>query len=160
MIATRHPNLNKKGPTMKKLLILSLLCAACVAPAVARDTVVKVTLQSVLDMPEAKDKLDGSVKFYLAGSQTPRVEKKLDSDVANEKTNSVGKSAERACQWAALSDLIAFQKKAKEQGANAVVDIVSYYKREVSSSPTDIECHDGAFVTGVALRGSYAKVAP
>jgi len=135
------------------------LCACATLPAVARDTVVKITLQSVLDMPEAGGKLDGSVKFYLAGSPTPKILEKLGDDVGNEKTNSVGKSAEFACRWAALSGLIAFQKHAKEKGANAVVDMVSYYKKEVSSSPTDIECHDGAIVTGVALKGTYAKVA-
>ena len=145
---------------MKKVFAIALLAAVCAAPAIARDSVVNITLQSVLDMPEAKDKLDGSVKFYLAGSATPRIEKKFGDDVGNEKTNSVGKTAERACQWAALSALIAFQNHAKQQGANAVVDMVSYYKKEVSSSPTDIECHDGAIITGVALKGTYAKVAP
>ena len=144
---------------MKKVFAIALLAAVCATPAIARDSVVNITLQSVLDMPEAKDKLDGSVKFYLAGAPTPTVEKKLGDDVGNEKTNSVGKTAERACQWAALSALIAFQNHAKQQGANAVVDMVSYYKKEVSSSPTDFECHDGAFVTGVTIKGTYAKVA-
>jgi len=145
---------------MKNALIVALLAACCVAPAVARDNVVKIPLQSVLDMPEAKEKLDGSVKFYLAGSKTPKIEKKFGDDVGNEKTNSVGKTAERACQWAALSALIAFQNHAKQQGANAVVDLVSYYKKETSSSPTDIDCHDGTIITGVTLKGTYAKVAP
>jgi uncharacterized protein YbjQ (UPF0145 family) len=145
---------------MNKLLLVAALAAVCTAPAVASDHVLKITLQSVLDMPEAKEKLDGSVKFYLAGSATPRIEKKLGEDVGNEKTNAVGKTAERACQWAALSDLIAFQMHAKRMGANAVVEMVSYYRKETSSSPTDIECHDGAFVTGVTLKGTYAKVAP
>jgi uncharacterized protein YbjQ (UPF0145 family) len=144
---------------MKKTLVLTLLAACCVAPAMARDDVVKISLQSVLDMPEAKEKLDGSVKFYLAGAPTPKIEKKFGEDVGNEKTNSVGKTAERACQWAALSALIAFEKHAKQQGANAVVDMASYYKKETSKSPTDVECHDGTFVTGVTLKGTYAKVA-
>ncbi len=145
---------------MKKALLVSLLAACCASPAIARDNIVKITLQSVLDMPEAKEKLDGTVRFFLAGSPTPRIEKKLGDDVGNEKTNAFNKTPERACQWAALSALIAFQNHARQQGANAVVDMVSYYKKEVSSSPTDIECHDGAFVTGVALKGTYAKVAP
>jgi hypothetical protein len=143
----------------KNLIVVSLLAASCAMPAMARDSVHKITLQSVLDLPEAKEKLDGSVKFYLAGAETPRIEKRFGDDVGNEKTNSVGKSADRACQWAALSALIAFQNHARQQGANAVVDMVSYYKKEVSSSPTEIECHDGAIVSGVALKGTYAKVA-
>jgi hypothetical protein len=145
---------------MKKTLVLTLLAACCVAPAMARNDVVRVPLQSVLDMPEAKEKLDGSVKFYLSGAPTPKVEKKFGEDVGHERTNSVGKSAERACQWATLSALIAFEKHAKQQGANAVINLVSSYGSDVSTSPTEVQCHDGAFVSGVTLKGTYAKVAP
>jgi opacity protein-like surface antigen len=147
-----------KRSSMKKLVIVSLLAAVCAAPAFARDDIVKITLQSVLDMPEAQGKLDGSVRFFLAGSPTPRIAKKLGEDVSNQKTNAFNKTAEQSCRWAALSALIAFQNHAKQQGANAVVDLVSYYKKEVVSSPTDIDCHNGAFIGGVALKGTYATV--
>ena len=75
------------------------------------------------------------------------------------KTNGVGKDDTFGCKWAALSALIALQEKAKQQGANAVIDIVSYYKKDVFSSPTEYECHAGAVIIGVALKGTYAKVA-
>jgi uncharacterized protein YbjQ (UPF0145 family) len=125
----------------------------------ARDTEYKVPLAEVLEMPEAKEKLDGSVKFYLAGQATPAVIQKLGEDVSNRKTNGVGKEDRYGCKWAALSALIALQDKAKTLGANAVVDIVSYYKKTPFSSPTDFECHAGTVVIGVALKGTYAKVA-
>ena len=32
-------------------------------------------------------------------------------------------------------------------------------KRQTYSNPTDFECHAGAFVIGVTLKGTYAKVA-
>lgn len=129
-------------------------------PAMARDTELHLPLADVLDMPEAKEKLDGSVKFYLAGQKTPKVLKRLESDVSNRKTNGVGKADDVACRWAALSALIAFQDKAKQLGANAVVDLVSYYKKNETKSDTNYECHAGAVVVGVALKGSYANVAP
>jgi uncharacterized protein YbjQ (UPF0145 family) len=144
---------------MKKLALVLLACAAPLV-AVARDNIVKITLDSVLEQPEAKEKLDGSVKFFLAGAKTPAIQKKLGEDVTNQKTNSFNKGAERGCKYVALSALIALQNGAKKVGANAVVDIVSYYKKETASSPTDIECHDGALIDGVALKGTYAKVAP
>jgi len=128
-------------------------------PAAARDTKYMLPFQEVLDMPEAKEKLDGSVAFYLAGQKTPKVLEKKDSDVSNKKTNGVGKADEEACRWAALSALISFQDKAKSLGVNAVVDMVSYYKKDTNASNTEYECHAGAVVVGVTLKGTYAKVA-
>ena len=143
---------------MKKLIAVSLLALVAAAPAFARNTAVNVTLDSVLDMPEAKAKLDGSVKFYLAGSPTPHVAKKLGEDTSNAKTNAFNKTAEEACRWNALSALIKLQDKAKGYGANAVVNITSYSEKVPFSSPTDIQCRDGAFLAGIALKGTYVKL--
>jgi len=147
-----------------KFFALPLVAVACAAtlmstPAAARDTKYMLPFEDVLNMPEAKEKLDGSVKFYLSGAKTPKVLEKKDSDVSNKKTNGVGKSDEEACRWAALSALLAFQDKAKTMGANAVVDMVSYYKKDTNASATEYECHAGAVVVGVTLKGTYAKVA-
>lgn len=144
---------------MKKTLVLALLAGALAAPAMARDTELHLPLAEVLAMPEAQGKLDGSVTFYLAGAKTPKVLEKKGEDTSNKKTNGVGKDDVTACKWAALSALLAFQEKAKQLGANAVVDVVSYYKKGSFSSPTDFECHAGAVVVGVTLKGTYAKVA-
>jgi hypothetical protein len=129
------------------------------APAMARDTKLLLPFEDVLSMPEAKEKLDGSVRFYLSGQKSPKVLAKRDSDVSNRKTNGVGKSDEEACRWAALSALLAFQDKAKSLGVNGVVDIVSYYKKNEMASATEYECHAGAVVVGVALKGTYAELA-
>lgn len=144
---------------MKKTLVLALLAGVMAAPAMARDSELKLPLAEVLAMPEAQGKLDGSVTFYLAGAKTPKVLEKKGEDTSNKKTNGVGKDDITACKWAALSALMAFQEKAKQLGANAVVDMVSYYKKDTFSSPTDFECHAGAVVVGVTLKGTYAKVA-
>jgi hypothetical protein len=40
-----------------------------------------------------------------------------------------------------------------------VVNIVSFYKKDVMSSPTEFECHAGAVIAGVALRGEFVKIA-
>ncbi|MBZ4415716.1 excinuclease ATPase subunit [Myxococcus sp. RHSTA-1-4] len=143
---------------MKKAMTLALLALTLSSPAMARDTVVRIKLADVLKMPEAKSKLDGSVKFYLAGQKTPKVLEDLGSDVTNKKTNGMGKSDEVGCKWATLSALIALEQSAKKRGANAVVDIASYYKKNEVKSATEVECHAGSFVIGVALKGTYAKV--
>ena len=144
---------------MKTRLAALALLATVALPALARDTVLHIPLADVLAMPEAQGKLDPAVKFYLAGQATPKVERRFSTDVSNPKTNGVGKSDEFGCKWAALGALINLQNSAKREGANAVIDIVSYYKKNEYKSATDFECHAGAIIIGVALRGTYAKVA-
>ena len=140
-----------------KFIAAALLAFAAALPAHARNNAVNVTLESVLVMPEAKAKLDGSVKFYLAGAKTPKY-KKLGQDVANAKTNAFNKTPEEACRWNVLTALIKFQEHALRQGADAVVDLASYNEHVPFESPTELQCRDGALVNGIALRGSYAKV--
>lgn len=144
-----------------KYLILSgfaVLAVLSSSTSLARDTVVNVPLSEVLDMPEAKEKLSGNVKFFLSGQQVPAKATLLESDVSNKKTSGVGKTDEQACRWAILSALLSFQDGAQKRGANAVVDMVSYYKKSESKSDTTIECHAGNIVAGVALKGRYAKL--
>jgi len=54
--------------------------------------------------------------------------------------------------------LLAFQERAKELGANAVVNMVSYYNQDEKTSPTQFECHAGAFIAGVALKGDFVTI--
>jgi len=144
---------------MKSLLVaVAVVSLLSSGPAAARDTVLHIPLADVLDMPEAKSKLDPAFKFYLAGQATPKIVSRYSSDVSNPKTNGFGKEDNFGCKWAALTALINLQDSAKRQGGNAVVDIVSYYKKVEYKSSTDFECHAGAFVIGVALKGTAAKV--
>ena len=147
---------------MKSILMtlgLGLVLAGLSTGACARDTVLQIPLADVLDMPEAQAKLDGSVKFFLDGQPKPKVLKTFGAEVVNEKTNGANKSDEFGCKWAALSGLIRLQELAKRQGANAVINIVSYYKKGEVKSSTTFECHAGTFVIGVALKGDFAKIA-
>lgn len=145
---------------MTRVLFAAMFAiTAASGPASARDEVVRVTLEDVLALPDAQGKIDGSVRFFLAGQTMPAVVKKFGSDVANKKTNGVGKDDQFGCKYVVLSALIAFQQKAKQQGANAVVDIVSYYKKNEVRNAHTIECHAGNILIGAALKGSYARIA-
>lgn len=128
-------------------------------PVHARDTKYLLPIAAALEVKDAKDKLDGTVKFFFGNQETPKVLTKLSTDVTNQKTNAVGKSDEKACNWVFLSAMIQLEKRAKQLGANAVVNIVSYYQKNVMSSPTEFECHAGAIMAGVALRGEFVKIA-
>lgn len=126
-------------------------------PAQARDTKLHPQIAAVLSDPDFKQKLGGDIAFYFANQPAP-VGKTLGEYVTNRKTNSFGRPDEEACRWAMLSALIELRDRAKSLGGNAVINIVSYYKKNTYASPTDYECHAGDFVAGVALKGTVAVV--
>lgn len=146
---------------MKKLLLtvaVSAAAIAAIAPAQARDTKHMMSIEAAMADNDAQNRLGDSVKFYFGKQKTPAIVKKLSTDQTSQKTNSVGKSAEKACNWAFLSAMLRLQARAQELGADAVVNIVSNYKNVENSSETEFECHDGAMMTGVALKGDFVKV--
>jgi len=141
---------------MKKF-VLALVALSTMTLAHARNDVLALPLDEVVRMGMEEGKLDGSVKFYLSGAKTPKVSASLGEDISNKKTNGVGKDDVTGCKWAALSALIAFQASAKEKGANAVVDLHSFYKRASIKNPITYQCHAGNIVIGVTLKGTYAR---
>jgi uncharacterized protein YbjQ (UPF0145 family) len=132
---------------------------AVIEPAHACNTKHILPIAAAMATKDAEEKLDGSVKFFFGKQEHPKVMTKLGTDVSNRKTNSFGKSDEKACNWAFLSAMIALEKRAKQLGANALVNVVSYYQRVEMSSTTEFECHAGALIAGVALKGDFVKIA-
>lgn len=143
---------------MKRFLAASLLTVLA-SSASAADTRLELPLQELVNSPEAKAAgIDGSVRFYLAGQKTPAVVSRFGEDVVNRKTNGVGKSDAESCRWVALSVLKALQEGAKDRGANAVIDITSYFKKKEFRSATNYECHAGGIMSGIALKGTFVKI--
>ncbi|MDY0973653.1 excinuclease ATPase subunit [Massilia sp. CFBP9012] len=146
---------------MKKL-VLSLTTAAAlfatIMPSQARDTVHMMPIDAALDANDARARLGDSIKYYFGDQKTPAIVERLGSDKTSQKTNSFGKSAETSCNWVFLSAMLRLQARAQELGANAVVNIVSNYKNIERSSATEFECHDGAIMTGVALKADFVKI--
>lgn len=109
---------------MKKTLLLCMAGALMFAMeplAHARDDKLMLPIAVALETKDADDKLDGSIKFFFGDQKPGQILKRLGNDMSNKKTNAFGKSAEKACNWAFLSALVAFEKKAKSLGANAVI---------------------------------------
>ena len=144
---------------MKKLILTVAVFAAIgsTLPAQARDTKLMMPLDAAMAENDAQGRLGDDVKFYFGKQKTPAVLKKLGTDQTSQKTNSFGKSPEKSCNWAFLSAMLRLKARAQELGANAVVNIVSNYKNIENSSETEFECHDGAMMTGVALKGDFVK---
>ena len=140
-----------------------ILAAACISlfPAVsqARDTAHFLPFETAVQEALNAGRLDGSVKFYLAGTQPAGKVSIVRSGVTtSKKTNAFNKTDEGACSWALQSALIRMQNAAKQAGANAVVNIVSNYKNVVYSDAQKYECHAGAIMAGVALKADLANV--
>jgi hypothetical protein len=145
---------------MKRLsiFIAAGACAMALAPAEARNTRLMLPIAAAMQAPETGQRLDGTVRFYFGSQPHPKVLARLGTDVSNRKTNSVGKSDIRGCNWAFLSALLSLEHRAKQLGANAVVNIVSFYNRVPVSSTTEFECHAGNIVIGVALKGDFVRL--
>jgi uncharacterized protein YbjQ (UPF0145 family) len=128
-----------------------------VVSAQAADQMHDFNYQEAVSRAVADGTLDGSVKFYLAGTKVGGkiIQKGL---VSNKKTNGFAKSAESSCDHVLRSALIQFQNTAKAKGANAVTNIVSYYKANETRSTTTYQCAKGTAVAGVALKGDLAKL--
>lgn len=127
--------------------------------AQAKDEKMMMPIEAAFAQTGTRDNVDGSVKFFF-GKQKPtdKILQKLGSDTTSQKSNAFGKSDAVSCNTAFLSAMISFEKRAKELGANAVINIVSNYKHEVNSSETEFECHVGAIMSGAAFKGDFVKI--
>ena len=144
----------------KKLAAAATLLI-CALPSIsqARDTSVYLPFDKAVAEATRAGKIDGSVKFYLAGNTpTGNVTVLSAGAVTNKKTNAFNKSDEVACEWVAQSAIISLHQAAKNAGANAVTNIVSFYKKNERKDAKTYECHAGALMAGVALKGDLAKV--
>ncbi|WP_307838088.1 MULTISPECIES: excinuclease ATPase subunit [Delftia] len=142
---------------MRKMILAAMALVAATAVH-ARNEAVMLPLADVVKLGLEQGKLDGSVSFHLSGASTPAISERLGDDVSNKKTNGVGKDDATACNWAALSALIAFEAKAKQKGANAVVDLHSFNKKQSTRDPVNFECRAGNVMAGVTFKGTYARV--
>jgi uncharacterized protein YbjQ (UPF0145 family) len=136
---------------------LVLLTAA--SPAQANDRKQMMPIKEALDSVAADQRLGDTVKFYFGNQPSPAVVKRLGTDQTSQKTNAFGKSDAKACNWVFLSALRQMEKHAREIGANAIINIASNYKNVEFKSDTEFECHAGAIMAGVALKGEFVKVA-
>lgn len=140
------------------ILFLSLALAAPMT-AEARDTKLMVPISDAMSAPEAKEKLQGGVRFFFGNQAHPEIKERLGEGVSNRKTNAVNKTDKEACEWAFLSAMLALQERALALGADAVVNIQSFYKKAPVKSETEYECHAGAVMAGIALKGEFVKLA-
>jgi hypothetical protein len=124
----------------------------------ARNTVGKYSIADALSRGEAESKINSSIRLFFGDQEHPAIERTVGTYSANKKTNAFNKSDKEACEWAFLSAIITLQNRAVTEGANAVVNIRSYYYKNEFSSATEFECGAGNVVAGVTLKGDVVKL--
>lgn len=141
---------------MKKLIqfavVMSIMGVTTLAQA--RDTAHYLSVQEALNSSEAKQILDPNVEVVFGSSKGQVIKQNL---ISNRKTNAFGKSDEQACRWAFLSAVKQFQEQAIKNNAHKVVNLMSYYKKNTYSKNGEYECHAGALMAGVTLKGDIAR---
>jgi len=143
---------------MKKRLALISMATAIALPAQARDIAHVVSIAESLQSPQGKSRIDPSISLFFGPQQAPRGEARGSGNSrGKEKIESADEKA--SCHASFAEALQLLQRKARLQGANAIVNITSYYKSgPTMSSATEFECHAGTNNTGVMLQGDFIKL--
>ncbi|MDR0563953.1 MAG: hypothetical protein LBG78_03325 [Azoarcus sp.] len=167
----------------KSWLVLPFAAALWFSPAAqARNVTYHLDIQPVVNALVAEGKIDNSVKFYTEGqiakervvqafrevSSRGRARTGLeDTEIFSAErytSGSRGKSVEEEdienCTRAARATLVRFHNAARRHGANAVIGIESYFRRNRKgySEPGKYECHAGSGSVSVEMQGTVAIV--
>jgi hypothetical protein len=144
---------------MKKLAIITsaILLVSLNSSVLARDTHHDFQIAPVMSSDKAKSSLSGT-KFYFGDQKHGKVSKRFGVFSTNKKTNAFGKSDQEACEHVFLSAMIQLKQRADSLGANAVINIKSNYKNNLTSSTTTFKCGAGAVIAGVALQGEMVTL--
>jgi len=145
---------------MKKYLSIMTGCLilSLSQPGLARDDIGDYSVSNVLQTEQAKNKLGGNIKFYFGNQKHGKVKKRFGVYSTNKKTNAFGKSDQQACEHAFLSAMIQLKQKAENLGGNAVINIKSNYRGNLTSSNTTFKCGAGQVIAGVALQGEVVQL--
>jgi hypothetical protein len=139
---------------MKRVLAtLALASTFFCTSSMARDDVISYEIKDALSSHAAEAKLSSGVKFFFGDQDYGQVKHDYGTFKTNKKTNALNKSDLESCNWVFLSAMITLQDRAIKEGANAVVNIKSNYKNNLTSSQETFQCGAGTFVAGVALTG-------
>ena len=141
------------------LLITCLTVFLFSTTAQARDDRLQFPIEDLIKLAKDEGKISDDVKFFFGQQKYGKVEQKFGTFSSNKKTNAFNKSDKQACEWAALGALASLHDRAIREGGNAVVEIVSNYKKQEFTSETEYECGAGRIIAGAALRGKVVKLA-
>jgi len=123
----------------------------------ARNDINNYSIKQALNSSAATGKLN-DIQLFFGEQPHSKVLQKKGITKVNKKTNAFNKSDEKACEWVFLSAIIALQKNAQKNGANAIINIKSNYQNNLTSNNETFKCGAGTFVAGVALTGELVTI--
>jgi len=136
----------------------AIALSLCALEASARNEVQDYSIADALASEQAKNILGNNIQFYFGDQPHGEVAKVFSEYGTNRKTNGANKSDKEACEWVFLSTMKALRDKAQSVGANAVINIRSNYKNNLTSSTTTFKCGSGMLMSGVALTGEVVTL--
>lgn len=146
---------------MKRWLAVSIVGLTMLAalPAQARNVKYMLSIPTALESDAAKASLDASVKLYFGPQAFGKADQTVGRFDVHAKMPIEIKADIASCMAAFIDAVKTLQTNARDGGANAVVNIASYFKRgPVVSSATEFECHAGSYQTHVMLKGELVKL--
>ena len=143
-----------------KSVILTFISALLlvVSTAQARDDHNAYSIEEAMNTSAAKEKLNRGYTFKFGGQKHAKILENHGERMTHKKTNAFNKTDEEACQWAFLSAMLSFQDRITREGGNAVVNIRSYYKKNLVVSETEFQCGNGAIIAGVTFLGDIVTL--
>ena len=136
--------------------LLAIALSVIASPAIARNDILDFSVEQAKSIGPSENL--GDIPFYMAKKSHPGVAKDLGVHKTTKTTNKFNKPDENACAIAFLSGIIQLQKRARELGGNAIVDVTSVTKGQTLESATEYRCNLGTFTALVGLTGRVVKL--
>lgn len=144
---------------MRRLAGFLMAIALLSAPrAQARDILLNLDIYDAMHDPASAQQIGTDVAFFFAGQNTPPIGQTYEEFDSPQKAALTEAPEAQACRSAFLSALAKLRERTLATGGNAVVNIVSDFKKKVSASDISYECHAGTIHVGVALKGTIVKL--
>ena len=144
---------------MRYLVGSLVLGAVLAAPLVAsaRNTEVIQAVQGAVES-DIKAHLLKDVSYSMKGQNHAAVAQEMATVTTNQSTRGAFRSDEASCNVAFLSAIRKLQDRAKLDGGNAVINIVSVTRGTMTESASDFRCVAGSAVVHVGLKGTIVKL--
>jgi len=144
---------------MKNLMLLLMLSTLGLSVfANARDTKMMLSIADAMGTADAKQVLSQGIELYWGGQSYALPSAHQGEYVASRKASAINVSDMGACYTAFIKAVRSLQDRAYAEGGNAVVNIRSFYDQNAVSSENQFECHAGAMIAGVALKGEVVTL--
>jgi uncharacterized protein YbjQ (UPF0145 family) len=122
--------------------------------AIAADETMNMPIKDGLEAGKhTKNTISDDIKLYFGKQKTPAVDKKIWEGSTTQK--SMRKSQKEHCETAFVSAILRLQDRARKEGGNAVINIVSGGSNE---SSTEYTCTSGRVTGSVTLHGTVVKL--